>query len=125
MLFNDLQGIIDPAAVVVQDAVDPCPVVTGLAVTGKSQADRNISHPSKLVEITAQGVLKALPVCDVGRDVKQNVVAGKHDLLVPQIEHSIAWGVPGDQEGFQPVVPDLEDISILKTKPSSRNRLWR
>ena len=95
--------------VMILDLLDPLPEIRkGLSVGRTDQADRKILYGRQGFHETAQGVKGGFKKirAEVRRDVRQDVIPGNQNALLPQKEATVAGAVSGSGQDFKRPVPD-------------------
>ncbi|CAN4026477.1 Phosphoesterase PA-phosphatase, partial [Dysosmobacter welbionis] len=126
-LLHGPQGVLQPAGVVGLQLRRPLPQVPGLRPVGGIQLRCVQSgRPVQTAEIVPQRVLHSLPAADVGRDVKQHMVAAEQPPAGRVIQAQVPRRVARRQHAPQHTAAVMERRAVLQLRiepfPPGRGR---
>ena len=119
-LLHGPQGVLQPAGVVGLQLRRPLPQVPGLRPVGGIQLRCVQSgRPVQTAEIVPQRVLHSLPAADVGRDVKQHMVAAEQPPAGRVIQAQVPRRVARRQHAPQHTAAVMERRAVLQLRIES------
>ena len=110
LLPDHLEALLQPVCMVPQQRVHTGMEISGGPVGGQGRFYVILPHLLQTAQVTAQGIFQIGPAGDVGGDVEQHMVAGKHDLLLRHPQAQVAGRVARGTEDLQAIAPHLQHI---------------